>query len=122
MTNPTNRQMAAAFKKIGFHKCNLQMTRMGYSYTYKDTGAMFTFPKAHKEQFQISAPGYDGWSCIILSEEKWQSLQENPYIDWHWDKTKPFDGRLSAMEVLLCIARGFAVFVDATTIAASQAS
>ena len=50
----TNRQMAAAFKKIGFHKSELQMTRMGNSYTYKDSKALFTFPKGHKENFQIS--------------------------------------------------------------------
>jgi hypothetical protein len=118
MTNPTNRQMAAAFKKIGFHKCRLQMTRMGHTYTYKETGAMFTFPKNHKEKFQITAPGHDGWSCIILSEEKWQSLQENPYIDWDAFNIDP-----GAMSALLCIARGFARFIDESeTIAASQAS
>ena len=123
MDNPTNRQMAAAFKKIGFHKPNLQMTRMGNSYTYKDTGAMFTFPKNHKEKFQISVPDYPNWSCIILNQEKWQELQYNPYINWHWDKTKPFDGSLSPMEVLLCIARGFAQFIDdKEALASSQAS
>ena len=61
----TNRQMAAAFKKIGFHKSELQMTRMGNSYTYKDSKALFTFPKGHKQNFQISAPDHDGWSCFI---------------------------------------------------------
>ena len=48
--------MASAFRKLGFHKPQLQMTRMGLSYSYKDSRAMFTFPRGHKENFQISAP------------------------------------------------------------------
>ena len=112
MEEMTNRQMAAAFKKIGFKKSEFEVTRIGNSYTYKDSGALFTFPKAHKEKFQISAPGYDGWSCIILSQAKWDDYQENPYIDWHWDKKKPFSERVTPMEALLCIARGFAKQYD----------
>tara|TARA_R110002012_G_C11592452_1_gene606401 strand:+ start:1084 stop:1437 length:354 start_codon:yes stop_codon:yes gene_type:complete len=111
----TNQKLSLAFKKLGFHKSSLQMTRMGISYTYKDSGALFTFPKSHKEQFQISAPGYNHqrWSCFMLSDDIWEEYQQNPYIDWHWDKTKPFNGELSPMEALLCIARGFARMVDA---------
>ena len=109
----TNRQMAAAFKKIGFTKSPIQMTKQGLSYTYKDTNALFTFPKSHKEKFQISAPGFEGWSCIMLNERKWKQYQENPYIDWHWDEGKGGTlGELSPMKALLCIARGFAQFVE----------
>tara|TARA_R110002012_G_scaffold287460_4_gene479840 strand:- start:35 stop:343 length:309 start_codon:yes stop_codon:yes gene_type:complete len=99
--------MAAAFKKMGFKKSNLQMTRMGNSYTYKDSGAMFTFPKAHKEKFQISAPGHDGWSCIILSQAKWDELQENPHINW-----VAFEMHPTPMTALICIAMGFAKYYD----------
>jgi hypothetical protein len=107
-----NKQMAAAFKKIGFAKSPIQMTKQGLSYTYKSTQALFTFPESHKEKFQISAPGFEGWSCIMLNERKWKQYQENPYIDWHWDEAKPWTGELSPMEALLCIARGFAQYVD----------
>ena len=103
----TNRQLAAAFKKIGFHKSELQMTRMGNSYTYKDSKALFTFPKGHKENFQISARDHDGWSCFILSQAKWDAFQVNPHIDWG-----AFDMNPTPMTALLCIAGGFAQYYD----------
>ena len=103
----TNRQMAAAFKKIGFHKSELQMTRMGNSYTYKDSKALFTFPKGHKQNFQISAPGHDGWSCFIFSQAKWDAFQVNPHIKWD-----AFDMNPTPMTALLCIADGFARYYD----------
>lgn len=102
-----NRQMAAAFKKIGFNKSRLQMTRIGNSYTYKDSGAVFTFPKRHKNNFQISAPGHEGWSCFIFSQEKWDAFQVNPHIDW-----EAFDINPTPMTALLCIAGGFAQYYD----------
>ena len=103
----TNRQMAAAFKKIGFHKSELQMTRMGNSYTYKDSKALVTFPKGHKQNFQISAPDHDGWSCVIFSQAKWDAFQVNPHIDW-----EAFDMNPTPMTALLCIAGGFAQYYD----------
>ena len=103
----TNRQMAAAFRKIGFNKSRLQMTRVGNSYTYKDSGAVFTFPKGHKNNFQITAPGHEGWSCFIFSQEKWDALQVNPHIDW-----EAFDINPTPMTALLCIAGGFAQYYD----------
>tara|TARA_Y100000004_G_scaffold133275_1_gene150548 strand:+ start:322 stop:663 length:342 start_codon:yes stop_codon:yes gene_type:complete len=102
-----NRQMAAAFRKIGFNKSRLQMTRIGTSYTYKDSGAVFTFPKGHKQNFQISAPGHEGWSCFIFSQEKWDAFQVNPHIDW-----EAFDINPTPMTALLCIAGGFAQYYD----------
>ena len=108
----TNRQMSAAFKKLGFNKSNLQLARNGLSYKHPLSGALFTFAKAENGGITCSAPGEDKlWSFPIgLSQEKFEAF-EQAGVEFPLDKNST--EQISLREALLCIARGFASHVEA---------
>jgi hypothetical protein len=103
----TNRQMANAFKSIGFSKSEMQMTRMGITYKHPESRALFTFAKAQTGGISISAPGEDKiWSAPIgVTQEKFdQWIDEGIAFPWN-----PNDAgqEIGLREILLCVARAF---------------
>lgn len=108
----TNRQMSAAFKKLGFNKSNLQLARNGLSYKHPLSGALFTFAKAENGGITCSAPGEDKlWSFPIgLTQEKFEAF-EQAGIRFPWVEGSNAD-QIGVREVLLCIARGFGEMLE----------
>jgi hypothetical protein len=107
----TNRQMSAAFKKLGFNKSNLQLARNGLSYKHPLSGALFTFAKAENGGITCSAPGEDKlWSFPIgLSQEKFEAF-EQAGVEFPLDKNST--EQISLREALLCIARSFGEMIE----------
>jgi hypothetical protein len=107
-----NRQMSAAFKKLGFRKSDLQLTRMGISYKHPWSKALFTFAKAENGGIACSAPGEDKmWSFPIgLTQEKFEAF-EQAGIRFPLVEGSNAD-QIGIREVLLCIARGFGEMLE----------
>tara|TARA_R110002020_G_scaffold3690_2_gene16350 strand:+ start:1667 stop:1984 length:318 start_codon:yes stop_codon:yes gene_type:complete len=99
--------MAAAFKKLGFSKSQLQLARTGLSYKHSLSPALFTFSKSENGGITCSAPGEDKlWSFPIgLSQEKFEAFEQAGIV-FPWDENST--EHISLREALLCIARGFA--------------
>ena len=110
----TNRQMAAAFKRIGFRKSRLQFARNGFSYEHPDGNAIFTFGKGEGTNVMSSAPGEDRlWSFPLgIMEEKFFEFQDAG-IPFPWDLTDQRVGQhITNREVLLCVARAYGSMVE----------
>jgi|TARA_R110000824_G_scaffold67977_1_gene176067 hypothetical protein len=107
-----NRQMSIAFKKLGFSKSDLQLTRMGISYSHPLSNALFTFAKRMDGGVTSSAPGQERmWSFPLgLSAEKYYGFI-NAGIEFPWDLNSNPD-EMSPREALLCIARGFGKMLE----------
>jgi len=103
----TNRQMAAQFKKLGFEKSPIQMTRVGLTYKHPKGSALFTFGKRPEMNVQISAPDDEGWTMIILTEMHWARFMSNPFCQFPMNPDDDSE-YMSAREFLLCVARGYA--------------
>lgn len=113
-TAPNNRKMAATFKKLGFEKSPLQMTRVGLTYRLKDdeSNTLFTFGKGMNDNIQVSAPHrVDFPSLIIFTESKWAELQRD---DWIWPHLVAFHNQeaLNMRTILLAMAAGYADMVN----------
>lgn len=105
----TNRQMAAAFRRIGFRKSNLQLARNGFSYEHPDGKALFTFGKGEGMNVTCSAPGEDRlWSFPLgITEEKFLEFQDAD-IPFPWClKDQRVGQHITNREVLLCVARAY---------------
>jgi len=103
----TNRQMANAFKSIGWQKSDLQMARNGLSYMHPKSRAIFTFAKSVDGRVLGSAPGEDKiWSFPIgVTQEKFdQWVDAGVAFPWN-----PNDAgqEIGLREILLCVARAF---------------
>ncbi len=110
----TNRQMAAAFRSIGFKKSNLQFARNGFSYKHPDGDAIFTFGKAEGTNVLSSAPGESRlWSFPLgITEEKFFEFQEAGIV-FPWDTLNQRVGQhITNREVLLCVARAYGSMVE----------
>ena len=110
----TNRQMAGAFRSIGFKKSNLQFARNGLSYKHPDGSAIFTFGKEPGTNVMCSAPGeHKLWSFPLgISNEKFFEFQEAGIV-FPWDESGERVGQhITNREVLLCVARAYAEMVE----------
>lgn len=109
-----NRQMSAAFKAMGFHKSNLQLTRIGISYSHPLSNALFTFAKRMDGGVTSSAPGEDRmWSFPIgLTSEKYWALRDDGMRVPLNDKPGSTGEEMTAREALLCVARHFGEMLE----------
>ena len=105
--NFSNRQMAAALKKLGLKKSRIQMTKHGLTYEHPEGSALFTFAKNILGNVMISAPDDPDWTVIIMTEEKWNAFQANPWIVFPFDSDNTSD-HIGQREFFLCVARGYA--------------
>jgi|15BtaG_2_1085339.scaffolds.fasta_scaffold04587_7 hypothetical protein len=105
----TNRQMAQAFRRMGFKKSNLQLARNGFSYEHPDGKALFSFGKGEGMNVTCSAPGEDRlWSFPLgITEEKFLEFQDAG-IPFPWClKDQRVGQHITNREVLLCVARAY---------------
>tara|TARA_R110002050_G_scaffold34300_3_gene86653 strand:- start:2055 stop:2420 length:366 start_codon:yes stop_codon:yes gene_type:complete len=113
-TTPNNRKMAATFKKLGFEKSPLQMTRVGLTYRLidDDNSTKFTFGKGLNDNVQVSSPRRaDFPSVIIFTENKWEEIQRN---EWIWPHLEAFgyESALNMRTILLAMAAGYADMIE----------
>ena len=106
--------MAAAFKKLGFNKSDMQLTRMGISYQHPLSKALFTFAKSMNGNVTSSAPGEARlWSFPIgLTSEKYWALRDDGMRVPLNDKPGTTGEELTAREALLCVARHYSEMLE----------
>ena len=107
----TNRQMSAAFKKLGFKKSSIQMTRTALSYELEGSPGLFTFGKGQNDRIMVTGlkSRYPGFNFVLLTSESWQRVQENPWIYPYLFENR---GNLNQRSILLAVAAGYRDFVE----------
>jgi hypothetical protein len=109
---PNNRQMAARFKKLGFVKPDLALSRNALHYKLPGYNALFMFSKSEKGGIACSSPDSEGALRVFsfplgLTQSKFEDFIKMG-VDFSFDES----GELSLRQALLDIAAFFVTVVN----------